>query len=71
MAASTNTLITPTIIAKEALFQLKNNLVMGELVHRDYSKEYVKVGSTISIRKPVKFRSTLRSMCRGTLCRRT
>lgn len=58
MAASTNTLITPTIIAKEALFQLKNNLVMGELVHRDYSKEYVKVGSTISIRKPVKFRAS-------------
>ena len=50
-----NTLITPTIIAKEALMQLKNNLVMAQLVHRDYSREYVKVGSTISVRKPVKF----------------
>lgn len=50
-----NTLITPTIIAKEALMQLKNNLVMGQLVHRDYSREFVKVGSTISVRKPVRF----------------
>ena len=58
MAASSNTLITPTIIAKEALMQLKNNLVMGELVFRDYTKEFVKVGSTISIRKPVKFKAS-------------
>lgn len=52
-----NTLITPSIIAKEALFQLKNNLVMGNLVHRDYTREFVKVGSTISVRKPVRFRA--------------
>jgi hypothetical protein len=50
-----NTLITPSVIAKEALMQLKNNLVMGNLVYRDYSKEFVKVGSTISLRKPVRF----------------
>lgn len=50
-----NSLISPSIIAKEALMQLRNNLVMGELVHRDYSREFVKVGSTISIRKPVRF----------------
>ncbi len=53
-----NTLITPSIIAKEALFQLKNNLVMGNLVHRDYTKEFVKVGQTISVRKPVRFKAT-------------
>ena len=50
-----NSLITPSIIAKEALMQLKNNLVMGNLVYRDYSKEFVKVGSSISVRKPVRF----------------
>jgi len=50
-----NTLITPSIIAKEALMQLENNLVMGNLVHRAYRNEFVKVGSSISIRKPVKF----------------
>ena len=51
-----NVLITPTIIAKEALFQLENNLVMGNLVHREYKKEFVKVGATVQIRKPVKFK---------------
>ena len=50
-----NTLITPSVIAKEAMMQLENNMVMGNLVHRDYKKEFVKIGSTVSIRKPVKF----------------
>lgn len=50
-----NTLITPDIIAKEALMQLENNCVMGGLVHREYKKEFVKVGDSVSIRKPVKF----------------
>ena len=50
-----NTLITPTIIAREALMQLENNLVMGNNVHREYKDEFVKVGSTVNIRKPVKF----------------
>lgn len=50
-----NTLITPTVIAREALMQLENNLVMGGNVHREYVKEFVKVGSTVNIRRPVKF----------------
>lgn len=50
-----NTLITPDIIAKEALIQLENNLVFGKNVHRDYKKEFAKVGDTVSIRRPVKF----------------
>ncbi len=53
-----NSLLTPSIIAKEALFQLENNLVMGKNVHREYKKEFVKVGGTVSIRKPVKFTTT-------------
>lgn len=48
-------LLTPSIIAKEALMQLENNLVMGNCVHRQYKNEFVKVGESISIRKPVKF----------------
>jgi hypothetical protein len=52
---SSNTIITPSIIAKEALFQLRNNLVMGNLVYRDYKKEFRKVGDTVTIRKPVQF----------------
>lgn len=51
----TQTLITPDIIAKEALMQLENNCVMGKLVHREYRNEFVKVGSTVDVRKPVKF----------------
>lgn len=47
--------LTPQIIANEALMVLQANLAMGELVHRDYSKEFVKVGDTITVRKPAKF----------------
>jgi hypothetical protein len=50
-----NTIITPSVIANEALMQLENNLVMGKLVHREYKREFVKVGDSVSIRKPVKF----------------
>lgn len=53
-----NTIITPEIIAKEALMQLENNCVMGKLVHREYKKEFVKVGATVDVRKPVKFSVT-------------
>jgi hypothetical protein len=50
-----NSLITPSIIAKETLMQVENNLVMGKLVHREYKDEFVKVGSTVNVRKPVRF----------------
>lgn len=53
-----NALITPSVIAKEALMQLENNLVFGSNVHREYKKEFAKVGDTVSIRKPVKFAVT-------------
>lgn len=50
-----NTFLTPDIIAKEALLVLQSNLTMANLVHRDYSDEYVEVGDTITVRKPAKF----------------
>ena len=51
-----NTILTPDIIAREALMVLRNNAVMPKLVHRDYSSEFVKgVGNTITIRKPATF----------------
>ena len=53
--ASTNTLLTPTKIAREGLMQLKNNVVIGANVHREYKHEFVKVGASVTIRKPVKF----------------
>jgi hypothetical protein len=53
-----NSLITPSIIAKEALFHLENNVIMGQNVHRQYKKEFVKIGDSVTIRKPVKFVAT-------------
>ena len=50
-----NSFATPTIIAKEAALQVVNNMVMGNLVHRDFKNEFVKIGSTVTYRKPVKF----------------
>lgn len=51
-----NTILTPDIIAREALMVLRNNAVMAKLVHRDYSSEFVAgVGDTITIRKPATF----------------
>jgi hypothetical protein len=50
-----NSTLTPSVIANEALFQLENNLVAANNVHREYKKEFVKVGDTVTIRKPVKF----------------
>ena len=51
------TLITADIIANEAMMQLENNLAMGQCVHRDYKKEWegTKKGSTVRVRRPVKF----------------
>ena len=54
----TQTLLTSTIIAKEALLVLENELVMANLCHRDYSNEYKKVGATVTIRKPATFDAT-------------
>lgn len=53
-----NSLITPSIIAKEALFHLENNVIMGQKVYRQYKKEFVKIGDSVTIRKPVKFVAT-------------
>ena len=54
-----NTLITPSMIAKEALMQLENNLVFANQVHREYVKEFKGgQGSTVSIRRPVKFNTS-------------
>lgn len=54
----TQSLLTPTIIANEALMQLENNTVLGANVHRDYKREFVKIGETVTIRRPVKFSVT-------------
>lgn len=50
-----NTFLTPDIIAREALMQLRNNAVMANLVHRDFSNDFAAVGDTITVRKPATF----------------
>ena len=53
MAYSANTLITPTIVAKEALAILRNNCVYKDLVHTDFSEEFVNhIGDTVNVRVP-------------------
>ena len=49
------TFVTPTIVAKEALICLENNMVFGNLVHRAYTTEFKRVGDTILVRKPAEF----------------
>ena len=59
--ADPNTLINATMIAREALRLLKNNLVMGSQVYRGYETEFPgtpKKGGTVQIRKPVRFNVT-------------
>lgn len=56
--ASSNSLLTPTIIAKETLLQIVNSMSMSRHVHTAYKNEFAKVGSTITVRKPNKFRAT-------------
>lgn len=50
-----NTILTPDIIAREALMVLRNNAVMSKLVHRDFESEFAAVGDTVTIRKPATF----------------
>jgi hypothetical protein len=55
-----NALLTPTVIAKRALMNLDNELVMGNLVYRDYESEFgpTKIGDTVTIRRPIDFSVT-------------
>lgn len=56
-----NSVKTVSMIAKEAVMILENNLVMAKQVHRGYDEEYAqnpngyKIGTTITIRKPADF----------------
>jgi hypothetical protein len=59
-----NTILTESRIAREVMKAVKNNMVMGNSVHRQYKREFVnpkpshrKPGSSISIEKPVKYRT--------------
>lgn len=50
-----NTLLNTDLLSKEALIALENNLGMAANVTRRYEDEYVKVGDTIRVPKPVRY----------------
>ena len=55
---SVNSLLTPSIIAKETLAILENNLVAAGKVNRQFENQFNKIGNTITVRKPNKFTVT-------------
>lgn len=50
-----HTFLTVQEIARQALLRLRNNLVMAQLVHRDYSGEFKTHGDTILVKRPNTF----------------
>jgi len=56
---SSEVLLTPQIITKESLMILENNLVAANRVNRKFENQFVKIGSSLTIRKPNRF--TVRS----------
>ncbi len=50
-----NTLLTPSVIADQAIAVLYENAEMAALVNRDYDDEFQQVGDTITIRTPSTF----------------
>jgi P22 coat protein - gene protein 5 len=51
-----NALLTPSVLSKETLVILENNLVAASKVNRMFENQFTKIGSTITVRKPNKFR---------------
>jgi hypothetical protein len=53
-----NTLLTTSMITREAARVLSNNLVLAKTVNRDYDSEFAiagaKIGQTLNVRKPVR-----------------
>src|SRR5215471_1290757 len=53
-----NTLLTPTKITMETLRILENNLVFAKNANRDYEDQWGKIGTSVTVRKPVRFTVT-------------
>src|SRR5208282_222270 len=56
---ASNALLTPSIISKETLVILENNLVAAGKVNRQFESQFVKIGTTLTVRKPNRFKVTL------------
>jgi hypothetical protein len=55
---TTNALLSPSIITKETLVILANNLVAAGKVNRKFENQFVKIGSSLTVRKPNRFTVT-------------
>lgn len=55
---ATNALLTPAIISMETLVILSNNLVAAGKVNRQFENQFVKIGTTLTVRKPNRFTIT-------------
>lgn len=53
-----NSTLTPSLISKETLVMLENNLVAAGKVNRQFENKFVKIGSTLTVRKPNRFQVT-------------
>ena len=51
----TDTLLTPSLISKETLVILENNLVAAGKVNRQFENQFAKIGDTLTVRKPNRF----------------
>ena len=51
-----NALLTPSIISKETLVVLANNLVAAGKVNRQFENQFTKIGNTVTVRKPNRFK---------------
>lgn len=50
-----NAILTPEIIAREAMMHLENNLILAKKINADYSSEFTgEVGDTINVRRPIR-----------------
>ena len=52
---SNNALLNTSVITKETLVILENNLVAAGKVNRQFENQFVKIGSSVTIRKPNRF----------------
>jgi P22 coat protein - gene protein 5 len=55
---STETLLNPSVVTKETLVMLENNLVAAGKVNRKFENQFVKIGTTLTVRKPNRFKVT-------------
>ncbi|MGE5621430.1 MAG: P22 phage major capsid protein family protein [Candidatus Bathyarchaeota archaeon] len=57
-----NTILTPSMITKDALIVIENNLTFTRQVNRDYSDEFAvagaKIGNTVNVRRPARYVGT-------------